>query len=159
MKNVLVRDGLKDSPERKPMITANYYAALNYTEILKNDKDHIMVKLQLHGDKETVSINAMVDSGATEDFIDKEVCKKHRINMIKAEVQRKIYLADGKLSAMGPVTHMAKVPMDISNYRELATFQGANLQHHEVILEMPWLRGHNPTMDWNERKITLNSER
>ena len=154
-----VRDGLRDRPERKPIITANYYAALNYTETLQNDKDHIMVKLQLHGYKETVKINAMVDSRATEDFIDKEVCKKHGIKMIKAEVERKIYLADGKLSPMGPVTHMAKVPMDISNYRELATFQVANLQHHEVILGMPWLRGHNPTIDWNERKITFNSER
>ena len=98
-----------------------------------------MVKLQLHGNKETVKINAMVDSGAMEDFIDKEVCKKQGIKMIKAEVERKISLADGKLSAMGPVTHMAKVPMDISNHRELATFQVANLQHHEVILGMPWL--------------------
>ena len=154
-----VKDGLRDRPERKPIITANYYAALNYTDTLENDKDHIMVKLQLRGDKETVNINAMVDSGATEDFIDKEVCKKHGIKMSKAEVERKIYLADGKLSAMGPVTHIARVPMDISNHRELATFQVANLQHHEVILGMPWLRGHNPTIDWNERKITFNSER
>ena len=134
-----VKDGLRDRPERKPIITANYYAALNCTDTLENDKDNIMVKLQLHGDKETVNINAMVDSGATEDFIDKEVCKKHGIKMIKAEVERKIYLADGKLSTMGPVTHIARVPMDISNHRELATFQVANLQHHEVILGMPWL--------------------
>ena len=103
-----VKDGLRDRPERKPIITPNYYAALNYTETLEDDKDHIMVKLQLHGDKETTNINTMVDSGATKDFIDKEVCRKHRIKMIKAEVERKIYLADGKLSAMGPVTHMRK---------------------------------------------------
>jgi len=57
----------------------NYYAALNYTETLDNDKDHIMVKIQLHGEKELVTINAMIDSGATEDFIDKEVCNKHGI--------------------------------------------------------------------------------
>jgi len=29
----------------------NYYAALNYTETLDNDKNHIIVKIQLHGDK------------------------------------------------------------------------------------------------------------
>jgi len=33
-----------------------------------------------------------------------------------------IYLVDGKSSAMGPVTHMMKVPMDISSLRELAIF-------------------------------------
>ena len=98
-----------------------------------------MVKVQLQGEKETVTIKAMVDSGATEDFIDSVVSKKHGIKMIKAKNPREIYLADGKRSAMGPVTHLTEVPMDISNHRELAIFQVANLQHHEVILGMPWL--------------------
>ena len=154
-----VRDGLRDRPERKPIITANYYAVLNYTETLESDKDHIMVKVQLQGEKKTVTINAMIDSGATEDMIDSEVCKKHGIKMIKAKNPREIYLADGKPRAMGPVTHLTKVSMDISSHRVLATFQVANLQHHEAILGIPWLREHNPTIDWKEKKITFNSER
>jgi len=63
----------------------HYSAALNYMDSLKNDNDHIMVKIQLHGGKEPVTINAMIDSGATEDFIDREVCNKHGIKMIKAK--------------------------------------------------------------------------
>jgi len=117
-----------------------------------------MVKIQLQGGKESVTINAMIHSGATEDFIDQEVCNKHGIKMIKAKNPREICLADGKPSAMGPVTHMTKVPMDISSHRALATFQVANLQNHEVILGMPWLREHNPTIDWNDKRITFNSE-
>jgi len=35
----------------------------------------------------------------------------------------------------------------------------ANLQNHEVILGVPWLREHNPTIDWNDKRITFNSER
>src|ERR1700761_6446826 len=154
-----VRDGLRDRPERKPIIMENYYAALNYTETLEHENDHIMVKVHLHGEKETVTINAMIDSGATEDFIDQEVCSKHGIKMIKAKNPREIYLADGKPSAMGPVTHTTKVPMDISSHREVAILQVANLQNHEVILGMPWLRKHNPTIDWNDKKITFNDER
>ena len=137
----------------------NYYTALNYTETLNNDIDHIMVKIQLHGDRELVTINAMIDSGVTEDFIDREVCNKHGIKMIKAENPRGIHLADGKPSAMGPVTYMTKVPMDISSHWELATCHVANLQNHEVILGMPWLREHNPTIDWNDKRITFNSKR
>ena len=94
----------------------------------------------------------MIDSGATEDLIDQEVCNKHQIKMIKAKNRREIYLADEKPRAMGPVTHMTKVPMDISSHRELATFKVANRQNHEVILGMPWLRNHNPTIDWNDKK-------
>jgi len=90
-----VRDGMRDRPERKPIIKENYYPALNYTETLDNDKDHIMVKVQLHAEKESVTINAMIDSGATEDFIDQDVCNKHRIKMIQAKKPREIYLAHG----------------------------------------------------------------
>ena len=137
----------------------NNYSALNYTETVDNDKDHIIVKIPLHSEKESVTINAMIDSGGIEDFIDREVCNKHGIKMIKAKNPWEIHLADGKPRALGPVTHMTKVPMDISSHRELATFQVANLQNHEVILRMPWLREHNPTIDWNDKRITFNSER
>jgi len=78
-----VKDGLRGRPERKPIIMENYYAALNYTETLGNDKDNIIVKIQQHGAKESVTINAMIDSGATEDFIDREDCNKDGIKIIK----------------------------------------------------------------------------
>ena len=111
--------------------------AINSTETHESDKDHIIGKVQLRGEKETVTINAMVDLGATEYIIDSEVRKKQGIKTTKTKNPRKIYLADRKPSAMGPVTHMTEVPMDISNHRELATFQVGNLQHDEVILRMP----------------------
>jgi len=153
-----VRDGRRDSHEQKPILLENYYAALNYTETLENNNNHIMVKIQLHGKRDSVSINGMIDSGATEVFIDQKVCNKHGIKMIEAKNPVEIYRADGKPSGMRPVTHMTKVSMDISSHRDLASFQVANLQNHEVILGMPWLKEHNPTIDWNDKRMTFNSQ-
>ena len=116
----------------------NYYVAINYTERLIHENDHVMIKVYLHGEEVTVAINAISDSGATEDFIDQEVCNKHGIKMIKAKSPRDIYLADAAPSAIGPFTHMTKVPMDISSHRELATLQVAILQNHGVFLRIPW---------------------
>ena len=48
--------------------------------------------------------------------------------------------------------------MEIGDHRELATLQVANLQNHEINLGMPWLKGHNPKIDWEEEKITFDSE-
>ena len=118
-----------------------------------------MVKVVLQGKRKKFSINAMIDSGATEDFIDREVCQKHQIRTIATENRREIYLAHGNASDMGPVTHIAKVPMTIGNHQELATLQVANFQNHEVILKMPWLKGHNPKIDWGKNKMTFDSER
>ena len=118
-----------------------------------------MIKVNVHGKYESVCINAMIDSGPTEDFIDKGICDKHQITTKLAERPREIYLADGNLSEMGPITHIAEVPIEIGGHKELATLQVANLQNHEIILGMPWLKGHNPKIDWEEQKITFDSER
>ena len=77
-----------------------------------------MVNIQLHGVRESVTINTMIDSGAMGDFIDKEVCNKHGIKMMKAKYPRETYLVDGNPSAMDRVTHMRKVSIDISSQRE-----------------------------------------
>jgi len=101
----------------------------------------------------------MIDSAATEDFIDKGFCSKYNIRTTQAKTTREVYLADGQPSAMGPITHITTVPMDIGSHRELAIFQLAKLPNHEVILGMPWLKQHSPRIDWGQGKITFESAR
>jgi len=137
----------------------NLYAALNNTETLNNENDHIMVTIQLHGTIRQITINGMIDSGATENFIDKGFCSKYDIRTTQAKTIREVYLADGRPSAIGPITHKAKVPMDLSSHRELAIFQVAKLPNHEVILGMRWLKQHSPRIDWGQGKSTFESER
>ena len=153
-----VSNGLRDKTKPKRIEMRNLYAALNNTETLDNENDHIMVQIRLHGTKRQVTINAMIDSGATEDFIDRGFCSKYDIRTTQAKTTREVSLADGRPSAMGPITHTAKVPMDIGSHRELATFQVAKLPNHEVILGMPWLKQHSPRIDWGQGKITFESE-
>ena len=57
--------------------------------------DHVMVRIQLEGRKQEVTLNAMIDSGATEDFIDQGLCDKYQIPTQKARKSREVYLADG----------------------------------------------------------------
>ena len=117
-----------------------------------------MIKVQLHRQQELVIIYAMIDSRATEDFIEQGICEKHGIQTTQAKMPREIYLADGKPSTMGPVIHTAWVPMEIESHRAMALFQVVNLKNYKLILGIPWLRKHSPTIEWKERKITFNSE-
>ena len=68
-----LNDGLRSRPERKPIIVQYLYTALNYTKLWESEKVHIMIKIKLHGGNREVSINAMIDLGATEDSIDKAI--------------------------------------------------------------------------------------
>ena len=65
-----VSNGLRDMTKTKPIEMRNLYAALNNTEALNNENDHIMVTIRPYGTTRQITINAMIDSGATEDFID-----------------------------------------------------------------------------------------
>jgi len=154
-----VSNGLRDKTKTKPIEMSKLYAALNNTEALDNENNHIMVTIKLQGTTRQVTIKAIIDSGATEDLIDRGFCNKYNIRTTQAKTIREVYLADGRPSSMGPVTHTPKVPMDIGSHRELAIFQVAKLPNHEVILGMPWLKQHSPRIDWGQGKITFESER
>ena len=99
-----VKNGLRDGTKPKPIEMRNLYVALNNTEALNNENDHIMVTIRLHGTTRQTTINAMIDSGATEDFIDKGFCSKYNIRTTRAKTIREVYLADGRPSTMGPIT-------------------------------------------------------
>ena len=153
-----VGGGLRDN-DSKAIKPTNYYAVLSNTAHLDNENDHIMIGVKLRGKNREVTINAMIDSGATDDFIDKGFCDKYGLRTTKKKTPREILLADGEISAMGPVTHIATVPMNIGSHREMNSFEVANLPNHEVILGMPWLRNHNPRIDWGQGKITFESDK
>ena len=142
-----VKDGLRSRPERKPITVRNIYVVLNNTTLWENYKNHIMIKVNIHGQNKEVSINVMIESGATKDFIDKTISVKHQIATILAAISREIYLADGNLSAMGLISHIAKVLIKIGGYREIATLQVVNLHNHGTILGIPWLKAHNLKID------------
>ena len=90
-----VSNGLRDRTKPKPIEMRNLYAALNNTETLNNENDHILVTIRLHGTTRQVMINTMIDSGATKDFIDKGFCSKYNIRTTQAKMIREVYLADG----------------------------------------------------------------
>ena len=60
----------------------------------------------------------MVDSGATKDFIDQQFCIQHQFPVQRLTQPRDIFVIDGKISSVGPITHEAVIAMDIGSHRE-----------------------------------------
>ena len=153
-----VKDGLRGKKPKLIKVT-NIYTALNHTESLDNEADDIMIKRKLCNGENRITTNAMVDSGATADFIDQQFCIQHQIPVRKLEQAREVFVIDGKSSSVGPITQEAIIAMDIRSHREKIRFQLANLKKHEAILGMPWLKRHNPTINWDKEQLIFNSER
>ena len=109
---------------------------LNSTELWDSDNDYVIIKVNIHGRYKDNRINAMIDSGATENFIVKTVCGKHLIITSMTEKPSEIYLADGKPSKVGLVKHIEKVLREIGGHWEIVIPQVVNLQNHKIILGM-----------------------
>jgi hypothetical protein len=118
-----------------------------------------MIKIQICNGKQDVTINVMINWGATEDFIDYNFAMVQEIPRTKIIKPWDIYMVHGTVSKAGPITYMADLSMDIGNHKETRTFLVVRFGKHDVILGMPWLTNHQPLTQWRKKEITFDSER
>ena len=102
----------------------------------------------------------MVDSGATGNFLDIKEAEKHGIKGVKKEQPYQLLVVDGEAigSNKGMVTHETnRLTMKmLKGHTEEIQFDLVAMGNHVVILGMPWLKTHNPQIDWWNERITLN---
>uniref|UniRef100_A0AAY5JWB1 Ty3 transposon capsid-like protein domain-containing protein n=1 Tax=Esox lucius TaxID=8010 RepID=A0AAY5JWB1_ESOLU len=99
---------------------------------------------------------ALVDSGAAGNLMDSGYAQKLRIPLVPLSQPRSITGLDSKPLGTGLVEHVT-VPITM-------TVQHAHTKHIEfhvihspafpVVLGLPWLSGHNPTISWSQRVLT-----
>src|SRR5437588_8673794 len=110
-------DGTRDKTPKTIQISHLRTDSTN-TAIFTLGTDHLMIKTKIHNGKTEITTNAMIDSGATEDFIDYSFAMVHQLPQRKIKQPRNIYMVDGPASQAGPITHTTDVPLDIVNYSE-----------------------------------------
>ena len=53
---------------------------------------------------------------------------------------------------------VSSVPMKLSKHHEEITLDVFGMATHDVILGLPWLRKHNPSIDWVKRTLSLDCD-
>jgi len=96
---------------------------------------------------EGVTVDALLDSGVTGLFMNKEFMEKNGFRMEKLERPVKVMNVDGTYNKGGDITHEVTCNIYYKGHRERAKFDVCNLGRTEVILGMPWLVVHNPEID------------
>jgi len=104
---------------------------------------------------EGVAVDALLDSGATGLFMNKEFMEKNGFRIEKLERPVKVMNVDGTYNKGGDITHEVMCNIYYKGHRERAKFDVCNLERTEVILGMPWLMAHNPEIDWENREVKL----
>ena len=104
---------------------------------------------------EGVTVNALLDSGATGLFMDKKFVEKNRFRMEKLERPVKVTNVDATHNSRGDITHEVECNVYYKGHRERMRFDVCNLGRTEVILGMPWLVAHNPEIDWEKGEVKL----
>jgi len=104
---------------------------------------------------EGVAVDALLDSGATGLFINKELVEKNGFRMEKLERPVKVMNVNGTHNKGGDIMHEVMCNIYYKGHRERAKFDVCNLGRTEVILGMSWLAAHNPEIDWEKGEVKL----
>jgi len=107
-----------------------------------------------------VTVEALLDSGATGLVMSLEFARKQGFKLKKLERLMNVRNVDGSLNKEGPIEHMVEVNIYYQGHRERTEIDVIGGQKWMVILGMPWLARHNPEINWRigEVKMTRCSE-
>jgi len=109
-------------------------------------------KVDMH---EGVTVKALLDSGATGMFMDREMAKRHGFKMTKLERPLKVKNVNGTENSGGSITHQVEVNVFYKNHVERMRMDVCNLGKTEVILGMPWLQAYNPEINWEMGEVKM----
>ena len=119
---------------------------------------YLEIRIQLAG----VTALAMIDSGATRNFMSRKFATNHRIPGLPKERPYQLTVVDGTpLNQDEGMVKEETLPL-------MSQIHGKDLGRitidlvsipHEVILGIPWLEKVNPSIDWNSQKITIGKKK
>ena len=99
---------------------------------------------------EEVNSEAMVDSGATGDFIERAKLPTRRLS---APVP--VYNVDGSLNEAGSIDRVVDILMTYERHLERILLAVTKLGKQSLILGMTWLSKHNPEIDFIAKKVEM----
>ena len=107
----------------------------------------VKIGLKQEKEEEEVVTEALLDSGATGLVMSEEFARRHKFRRTKLE--RPVYVrnVDGILNYVGPIMNTVEVEIFFKGHKERTLIDVIGGQKWSVILDMPWLRRHNPEID------------
>ncbi|KIV98295.1 uncharacterized protein PV09_09860, partial [Verruconis gallopava] len=106
-----------------------------------------MVEVEIAGN----STMAMIDSGATADFLSSRYAREWDLPLRKKKDPYPLITADGTpiASDQGMVEYETTVDMTMLGKKVRRTFDVTNIGDSDIILGLSWLQDERPHIDWS----------
>jgi hypothetical protein len=101
----------------------------------------------------TETVDALIDSGATDNFIDFRTVTKLRLGTKKLPRARQLFNVDGTHNQAGLIEESVHLYIDRGDERVQTQLHVTNLGKDRLILGYPWLEAFNPEINWAEGKL------
>jgi len=115
----------------------------------------VKIGLKQEEEEEGIVMEALLDSGATGLVMSEEFARKHRFR--RTELERPVHVrnVDGTFNYAGPIVDTVEVEIYFKGHKERTFIDVMGGQKWGVILGMPWLRRHNPEIDWRTGEVKM----
>ncbi len=113
-----------------------------------------MVPVLINGTHRT---QAMIDSGATGNFITSDFVKTRELPTMQHTEPYQLHMFNGQVPEDGRITRQTRpLPMNMKGgHHEEIVFDITKGANHAIVLGLPWLTKHNPVMDWKKKVLTF----
>ena len=96
---------------------------------------------------------ALVDSGATDNFIHPAFAKWLGLTMTPLEKPKKIYNIDNTSNKAGSITHSLELKITTKGVEKVMRFLVTDIGNEDILLGYPWLATFEPKFGWKDAVI------
>jgi len=115
----------------------------------------VKVGLERLDTQEGITVEALLNSGATELVMSSEFARKQGFKLKRLERPMPVRNVDGSFNKEGPIENTVEVNIYYKGHVERTEIDVIRGQKWSVILGMPWLARHNPEIDWRTGEVKM----
>jgi len=118
--------------------------------IARNKTTSFKIPVTLWVYSKKVQTEALVDSGATTNFVNKVVVENNNLVTHKLANPYRVINADGTPNKAGQITEYVRAYVEIGSHKTTQHLFVTNLGNKEMMIGYSYLYKHNPNIDWQK---------
>jgi len=121
--------------------------------VFVNKSNSIQLKVPITHYRGTAEETILLDTGATENFIDQTTVDKLHLGTKRLPYARKVFNVNGTLNRSGTITKACDLLVTQGNKKEQTRFFVTNLGSNRMLFGYPWFKKFNPDINWEKSKL------